>query len=106
MPVSTHSGVTEGAAGGGDGQGYTSRGAWTSGQDYAAYDIVTDGGQTFECYLGISNSTTAPASDTTHFRIWIGKWAFTARPPPKRSSPNTRILSLAPHLSRRGNPLP
>ena len=75
MPVSTHSGVTEGAAGGGDGQGYNSRGAWTSGQDYAAYDIVTDGGQTFECYLGISNSTTAPDSDTTHFRLWAAKGA-------------------------------
>jgi len=56
-----------------NGQGYTSRGAWVSGHNYATFDIVTDDGSTYECYLAITGSTTHPASDATHFRLWASK---------------------------------
>lgn len=60
-------------ADGADGQGFTSRGAWESGQDYAAYDVVTYSGSTYECYLAITGSTSDPATDTDHFRLWAAK---------------------------------
>jgi hypothetical protein len=54
------------------GQGFTNRGAWVSGTSYVAYDVVTSGGQTFECILATSG-TTAPAGDGTHWQLWAAK---------------------------------
>jgi len=54
---------------GGQGQGFNWRGAWASGQNYAVYDLCSNGGNTYICSVAITNSTTAPPSDTGHFAI-------------------------------------
>lgn len=79
---------------GSNGQGYTNRGAWVSSDNYSAYDVLTDGGQTFECYLGLNNSTTAPASDTSHFQIWAQKGSDGAPGAPgSPGSPGPNVVS-------------
>lgn len=55
------------------GQGYTFRGAWVSGQNYAAYDTVTDAGSSYVCIQAINNSTTPPGSDPTNFTLIAAK---------------------------------
>jgi hypothetical protein len=55
------------------GQGFNLRGPWASGQNYVAYDVVSYSGSAYICYLGITNSTTNPVADTTHFEIFIAQ---------------------------------
>jgi hypothetical protein len=54
---------------GSSGQGFTWRGAWVLGQNYAAYDVMTNAGNCYECISAIANSTTLPGSDISHFAI-------------------------------------
>ena len=49
--------------------GYNPRGPWTSGSSYAVNDSVTYIGNTYVCILAITNSTTAPTSNTTNFSL-------------------------------------
>jgi len=53
------------------GQGFNWRGAWVSGHNYAAYDVVEDSTGVYNCILAITNSTTLPESDTSHFALMI-----------------------------------
>jgi hypothetical protein len=46
------------------------KGAWVSGNNYEENDLVTRLGYVYVCKLAINNSTTAPASDTTHFDVY------------------------------------
>lgn len=55
------------------GRGFNWRGAWVSGQNYALYDVLTDAGSCYQCILAITNSTTVPGSDGTHFSIVASK---------------------------------
>lgn len=60
-------------ANGTTGQGFTWLGAWSSGSNYAAYDVVTYNGSTYDCILAINNSTTTPDLDAAHFGIMAAK---------------------------------
>ena len=54
------------------GYSINARGAWVSGSNYAVGDVVKDA-TTFTSYytfLAITNSTTTPSSDTTHFLVY------------------------------------
>ena len=55
------------------GQGFTWRGVWASGQNYAAYDVLTYSGSCYQCILAINNSTTVPPSDGAHFSLMASK---------------------------------
>jgi hypothetical protein len=52
-----------------EGPGLNVRGAWVSGSDYLPADAVSDSGNSYICMVAITNSTTAPGSDTTHFSL-------------------------------------
>jgi hypothetical protein len=51
------------------GPGLNVRGAWVSGTNYAAADTVSNAGNSYVCMVAITNSTTVPGSDTTHFSL-------------------------------------
>jgi hypothetical protein len=56
---------------GATGQGFNWRGAWVSGNNYAAYDVLTNAGNSYQCILAINNSITVPGSDPTHFSLFV-----------------------------------
>ena len=56
---------------GSTGLGITIRGAWVSGHYYALNDLTTYNGSSYACIVPITNSTTNPASDTTHFALFV-----------------------------------
>jgi len=51
------------------GAGFNFKGAWASGQNYALNDVVTYLGSSYNCILAITNSTTVPSADPTHFTL-------------------------------------
>jgi hypothetical protein len=51
------------------GAGLNQRGPWVSGSDYVVGDAVSDGGEYFVCIVDVTNSTTVPSVDTTHFNL-------------------------------------
>ena len=51
--------------------GMNPRGTWTSGEDYAAQDIMVYSGNMYRCILDITNSTTTPNLDTSHFELFF-----------------------------------
>lgn len=53
-----------------DGKGFNFMGAWVSGSDHYINDVVTYNGNAYVCISDITNSTTNPASDTTHWAIF------------------------------------
>src|SRR5277367_2089324 len=54
------------------GYSINARGAWVSGTNYNVGDVVKDSTTftSYYCYLAITNSTTTPSSDTTHFLVY------------------------------------
>ena len=52
-----------------NGQGFLWRGLWVTGHNYALYDVTTDANGVYGCISAITNSTTTPSSDATHFTL-------------------------------------
>lgn len=55
---------------GATGQGFTFRGAWTISTAYHPFDVVTNGGQTYEASTSFTSSAVNFAADASNWNLW------------------------------------
>ena len=80
---------------GATGQGFNFRGAWTASTAYNPYDVVTNGGQTYETAVAFTSGLTF-AADGSNWTLWSAKGATGSTGPMDRPARPVRPARTVP----------